>query len=97
MKSSDTFKRFTAIVGRHIVELERNAPAHGSEEWYLLNHLRHLFQNASSSTSAREVANSVKSLAHFAVDSLDWNGINAKRVDEILSFHSSLLKAELKK
>lgn len=97
MNSSDTFERFTALVARHIGEMEREAPAHGSKEWYLLNHLRHLSQNASSSSSAREVANSVKSLAHFAVDSLDWNGVTEKRVDEILSFHSALLKAELKK
>jgi hypothetical protein len=91
------FSRFAEIVARHVTELEHSNPAHGSGEWYLLNHLQDLNKNVSSSSSAREVANCVKSLAHYAVDSMEWDGQLDKRVDEILSLHAALLKAELRK
>ena len=90
------FSRFAEIVARHVRELEQANPQPGSAEKYLLNYLQELNKNVLSSSSAREVANCVRSLAHFAVDSL-WNSQYSqleKRVDEILTFHAALLKAE---
>jgi hypothetical protein len=96
-RSQSSFTRFAEVIARHVAELEQTNPLPGSAEKYLLNHLQALNRNVLSSSSAREVANSVKGLAHFAVDSLEWNGVLGNRVDEILSFHAALLKAESRK
>ena len=91
------FSRFSELVARHVLELEQSNPLPGSVERYLLNQLQNLKGNVFSSSSAREVANSVNSLAHFAVDSMEWESQLTKRVEEILSFHAALLKAETRK
>lgn|SRR5574343_598669 len=88
------FSRFSELVARHVRELEQSNPLPDSGERYLLNLLQNLKSNVLSSTSAREVENSVKGLAHFAVDSMEWKSQLNERVEEILSFHAALLKAE---
>ena len=91
------FSRFTELVARHVFDLEQANPLPGSGERYLLNHLQTLKSNVLASSSAKEVANSVKGLAHFAVDSMEWNSKLNDHVEEILSFHAELLKAENRK
>ena len=91
------FSRFSELVACLVLELEQSNPLPGSVERYLLNHLQNLKGNVLSSSSAREIANCVNSLAHFVVDSMEWKSQLSERVEEILSFHAALLKAETRK
>jgi hypothetical protein len=91
------FSRFNELVARHIFELEQANPLPGSGERRLLNHLQALKSDSLASSSATEVANNVKGLAHFAVDSMEWRSQLSDRVEEILSFYAALFKAENRK
>lgn len=97
MVQSPTYTALIELLTQQVGELEAKEPPHGTSGWYLLNILRDVHENTKSSSSAREVKNSIDRLAHFAIDSLEWNGDLEKRVDLILGLHSSLLKAELRK
>ena len=88
------FEEFTKLVEHHRQELKASDYSNGSVEEYLLNHLGKLASNANSSSSAKEVVNSMNAVMRFATDSIEWNSELLKRVTEISDYHSSLLKAE---
>ena len=87
-----SYKEFVALIDQVLGELKSGSPEHGSLEWYLINHISKLSENCHKSNSANEVNNSVKSLMHFATDSLDWDSELSKKVIQISEYHSSLIK-----
>ncbi|MCT8985388.1 hypothetical protein [Shewanella phaeophyticola] len=88
-----SFKSFVCEIDNFLHELKATNPVRDSKSWYLVNHLSKLSYNCHSSTSAKEVNNSVKSLLRFAVDSLDWDSELSNKVNRLAEYHASLIKA----
>ncbi|GHB74168.1 hypothetical protein GCM10008107_24410 [Psychrosphaera saromensis] len=93
MVTMASYKSFVCKIDDLLNELKSTNPAQESKSWYLVNHLSKLSYNCHSSTSAKEVNNSVKSLLRFAVDSLDWNSELSNKVNSLAEYHASLIKA----
>jgi len=88
-----SYKSFVCLIDDYLSEVKSTDPARESKGWYLVNHLNKLSSNCHASNSAVEVSNSVKSLMHFAVDSLDWNSDLSSKVNSIVEYHAGLIKA----
>jgi len=87
-----SYKEFVALIDQVLDEFKSDSPKNGSLEWYLSNHISKLSEHCHKSNSANEVSNSIKSLMHFATDSLDWNSELSKKVIQISEYHSGLIK-----
>jgi hypothetical protein len=92
METMASYKGFVCKVDVLLNELQATNPARETEIWYLVNHLSKLSNNCHSSTLAKEVKNSVKSLLRFAVDSLDWDSALLNKVNSLAEYHASLIK-----
>lgn len=88
------YDHFAQLVAQAVLELRATAPAQGTEAWYVLQQLEHLAENVSSSSSAREVANSTRALGRLWIDLVDDKGSCAQRISEIVRVHQNLLRAE---
>jgi hypothetical protein len=89
-----SFSHLVELIDRHVLDLSQGNLDHDNDVWYLLNHLRKVQENAHSSASAKAIAQSVKSLTRFAIDSLEWDGDLIQRVKEIEALHALLLRHE---
>lgn len=85
---------FVQLVAQAALELRATEPRQGTEAWYVLQQLEHLARNTSSSSSAREVANSARALGRVLIDLSDDKSVYAQCVLEILRAHQNLLRAE---
>jgi hypothetical protein len=87
-----SYEEFVALIDQVLGELKSTSPEQGSLEQYLGSHISRLSENCHNSSSASEVSNSIKSLMHFATDSIDWNSELSKKVIQIAEYHSGLVR-----
>ena len=88
-----SYKEFVTLIDQVLGELKSKQPEQGSLEWYLSNHVSELSESCHKSNSASEVSNSIRSLMHFATDSLHWDSGLSKKVLQISEYHSGLIKS----
>jgi len=92
--SATGYANFVQLIAEAVLEVRAMEPKQGTEAWYVLQQLEHLAENASSSSSAREVANSTRALGRLWIDLADEKSLYAQRISEIVRVHQNLLRAE---
>jgi hypothetical protein len=79
------FDEFRKQVDELRASLEASKPQAGSLEAYLLNHVRTLSDNASRSSSFKEITKSVDALSRFCVESMDSDQLLFQRCQALLA------------
>ena len=88
------FLEFRELLARHIKEMEAQYLERYSIDWYLLRYLKRVSKRAMSTSSPRDVSNTVRGLIRFYVDSIEAGSTIGRRCEEVITFHRRAVRLQ---